>query len=65
MTNLFKCIFEQSSTRSRRRQSHQAHLTRRFRVVNINESEPSFHQIRENLEEIGIRREGRGRIPEA
>ena len=60
-------IFEQSSTRSRRRQSHQAHLTRRFRVVvNINESEPSFHQIRENLEEIGIRRvEGRGRIPEA
>ena len=26
-------LFEQSPTRSRRRQSHQAHLTRRFRVV--------------------------------
>jgi hypothetical protein len=63
-----KCInihvYKQTKGGGRRRNTH---MNRRFRVVvNIDDVEPVFHKIREELEEIGIRKiEGRGRIPEA
>ena len=57
-------IHEHRPSRPNRRH---VHFARRFRVVvNIDESENSFHLVREQLEELGIRKiEGRGRIPDS